>query len=562
MLTRLHIRNYTLIDHLELEFGPGFSALTGETGAGKSILIDALGLLLGDRARSDLIRAGTSRAELSAEFDLSDLPAAAAWLAEEGLDDGDACVLRRVLQRDGGSRLTINGRPVTAQSLRDLGPLLLEIHGQHAHQVLLQNDAQRELLDRIGGHGALVDEVSRAHEALKRATDALAALTQIAGHLTGHGEWLRSQIEELRELSPQAAEWAALVAEHKRHAHGERLLALTRATLERLAGEESVSAIALLQQAQRNLNEARRLDAALDDIALLVDQTLIPAQEAERALTHYLANAEIDPERLAWLDERLGRYHQLARKHHCAPEELHEVRDRLEAELITHKNRENLQAQLEKEAAERRAAYDRAADRLGAARRQTAQLLAPQIEAQVRPLGLPHACIAIAVETLPNRISPQGRERVDITISMNPGQPPKPVARIASGGELSRIALAIAVVAANHAATGTMIFDEVDAGVGGAVAALIGERLAQLAQHRQVLCVTHQAQVAAHARQHYQVSKAVVDQDTHTRVRALNEAETEEELARMLGGRIITERTREHARELRAHATQSRALSS
>ena len=562
MLTRLHIRNYTLIDHLELDFGPGFSALTGETGAGKSILIDALGLLLGDRARSDLIRAGANRAELSAEFDLGDLPAAAAWLAEEGLDDGDTCVLRRVLQRDGGSRMTINGRPVTVQSLRDLGPLLLEIHGQHAHQALLQSGAQRELLDRIGGHGALVDEVSRAHEAQKTATDALAALTQIAGHATGHGEWLKSQIEELRELSPQAAEWVALVAEHKRHAHGERLLALTRATLERLAGEESVSAIALLQQAQRDLDEARRLDAALDDIALLVDQTLIPAQEAERALTHYLADAEIDPERLAWLDERLGRYHQLARKHHCAPEELHEVRDRLEAELIAHENREDRQAQLEKEAAERRAAYDRAADRLGAARRQTAQLLAPQIEAQIRPLALPHACIAIAVETLPDRISPQGRERVDITISMNPGQPPKPVARIASGGELSRIALAIAVVAANHAATGTMIFDEVDVGVGGAVAALIGERLARLAQHRQVLCVTHQAQVAAHARQHYQVSKAVVDQDTRTRVRALNEAETEEELARMLGGRIITERTREHARELRAQAIQSPALSS
>ena len=562
MLTRLHIRNYTLIDHLELDFGPGFSALTGETGAGKSILIDALGLLLGDRARADLIRAGASRAELSAEFDLRDLPAAAAWLAEEGLDDGEACVLRRVLQRDGGSRMTINGRPVTVQSLRDLGPLLLEIHGQHAHQSLLQGGAQRELLDRIGGHDTLLGEVSLAHHALKAATDDLEALEKTAQQSGGQTDWIQSQIEELRELAPQPAEWAALVAEHKRHAHGERLLALTRATLERLAGEETVNAIDLLQQAQRDMEEARRLDPRLDDIALLVNQALIPAQEAERALTHYLADTEVDPERLAWLDERLGRYHQLARKHHCAPEELQDVFGRLEAELVAQAQYADRRAHLEQEIVRQRLRYDAAADRLGAARRAAAQPLEQQIEAQVRPLGLPHARIGIVVETLPERLSPQGRERVEITIGMNPGQPMQPLARVASGGELSRIALAIAVVAATQGPSGSMIFDEVDVGVGGAVAELIGERLARLAQHRQVLCVTHQAQVAAHARQHYQVAKDIVDEETRTRVRALGEAETEEELARMLGGRTITERTREHARELRAQASQSAAPSS
>ena len=557
MLTRLHIRNYTLIDHLELDFGPGFSALTGETGAGKSILIDALGLLLGDRARADLIRAGASRAELSAEFDLHDLPAACEWLTEEGLDDGEACVLRRVLQRDGGSRMTINGRPVTVQSLRDLGPLLLEIHGQHAHQSLLQGGAQRELLDRIGGHDTLLGEVSLAHHALKVAIDDLEALEKSAQQAGGQTDWIQSQIEELRELAPQPAEWAALVAEHKRHANGERLLALTRATLERLAGEEAVSAIDLLQQAQRDLDEARRLDPRLDDIALLVDQALIPAQEAERALTHYLADTHADPERLAWLDERLGRYHQLARKHHCAPEDLQDVLGRLETEMVAQAQYADRRAHLEQEIARQRVRYDAAAERLGAARREAARPLALQIEAQVRPLGLPHARIGIVVETLPERLSPQGRERVDITIGMNPGQPPQPLARVASGGELSRIALAIAVVAATQGPSGSMIFDEVDVGVGGAVAALIGERLARLAQHRQVLCVTHQAQVAAHAGQHYQVAKEIIDDETRTRVRALGEAETEEELARMLGGRVITERAREHARELRAQAAHS-----
>lgn len=562
MLTRLHIRNYTLIDHLELDFGPGFSALTGETGAGKSILIDALGLLLGDRARADLIRAGASRAELSAEFDLRDLPAAAHWLAEEGLDDGEVCVLRRVLQRDGGSRMTINGRPVTAQSLRHLGPLLIEIHGQHAHQSLLQGGAQRELLDRIGGHEALLGEVGLAHQALKATIDHLEALDKTAHRATGESDWIRSQIEELRELAPQPTEWGALVAEHKRHAHGERLLALTRAALERLAGEESVSAIDALQQAQRDLEEARRLDPRLDDLALLVDQSLIPAQEAERALAHYLADAEVDPERLAWLDERLGRYHQFARKHHCAPENLQDVLDRLEAELVAHAQHADRRAHLEQEIARQRLRYDAAAERLGAARREAARPLAMQIEAQVRPLGLPHARIDIEVDTLPERLSPQGRERVEITIGMNPGQPVQPLARVASGGELSRIALAIAVVAATQGPGGSMVFDEVDVGVGGAVAELIGERLARLAQHRQVLCVTHQAQVAAHAGQHYQVAKDITGEETRTRVRALDEAETEEELARMLGGRVITQRTREHARELRAQATQSASLPS
>jgi len=562
MLTRLHIRNYTLIDHLELDFGPGFSALTGETGAGKSILIDALGLLLGDRARSDLIRAGATRAELSAEFDLRDLPAAGEWLVAEGLDDGEACVLRRVLQRDGGSRMTINGRPVTAQSLRDMGPLLLEIHGQHAHQSLLQGGAQRELLDRIGGHEALLGEVSLAHQALKAALEDLETLENSARQAGGQAEWIQNQIEELRELAPRPAEWAALVAEHRRHAHGERLLALTRATLGRLAGEDGLSAIDALQQGQRDLEEARRLDPRLDEVAVLVDQALIPAQEAERALTHYLADTEVDPERLAWLDERLGRYHQLARKHHRPPEDLQEVLARLEADLVAHAHFADRRDHLAQEIARQRAGYDRATERLGAARREIAPPLAAQIEAQVRPLGLPHARIGIGVDTLPERLSPQGRERVEITIGMNPGQPLQPLARVASGGELARVALAIAVVAANQGPGGSMIFDEIDVGVGGAVAELIGERLARLAQHRQVLCVTHQAQVAAHARQHYQVSKAVVDEETRTRVRALGEAEAEEELARMLGGRVITERARAHARELRAQASHSAASAS
>ncbi len=556
MLTRLEIRNYTLIDHLELDFGAGFSALTGETGAGKSILIDALGLLLGDRARPDLIRTGATRAELSAEFDLQDLPEAACWLRDAALDDGDACQLRRVLQRDGSSRITINGRTVTAQSLRALGPLLVEIHGQHAHQSLLHSAAQRNLLDRIGGHEALLAAVEHAHGELKEVLDALAHLRNGGGDKDQQKEWLEIQIAELDDLAPQAAQWAELIAEHKRQAHGERLLALVQDALERLDGE-GPQALRLLQQAHRDMDEARRLDPRLDEIALLLDQALIPAQEAERALAHYLADTQVDPERLVWLEARIARYHQLARKHHCPPEELTDAQLRLRQELVALAHSADRQAELQARETQLRAAYAQAAETLGAARRATALRLAGQIEEQVRMLGLPHARIAIDVETELDRLSPHGRERVDIIISMNPGQPLKPLARVASGGELSRIALAIAVVAAAHAPAGCMIFDEVDAGVGGAVAELIGQRLAQLARHGQILCVTHQAQVAAFARQHYRVAKRVRQDETHATIQRLSESEITEELARMLGGRTITERTREHAREMRAQALQS-----
>lgn len=556
MLTRLEIRNYTLIDHLELDFGAGFSALTGETGAGKSILIDALGLLLGDRARTDLIRSGATRAELSAEFDLQALPEAARWLSDEALDDGDACQLRRVLQRDGSSRITINGRTVTALSLRTLGPLLVEIHGQHAHQSLLHSAAQRSLLDRIGGHDALLAAVGHAHGELKEVLDALEHLQGTGGDKGPQKEWLEIQIAELDDLAPQAAQWAELVAEHKRQAHGERLLALAQDALERLGGE-GPQALRLLQQAHRDMDEARRLDPRLDEIVLLLDQALIPAQEAERALAHYLADTQVDPERLAWLEAQIARYHQLARKHHCPPEELADAQLRLHQELVALAHSADRQAELQAREIQLRAAYAQAAETLGAARRGTALRLAGQIEEQVRVLGLPHARIAIDVETQLDRLSPHGRERVDITISMNPGQPLKPLARVASGGELSRIALAIAVVAAAHAPASCMIFDEVDAGVGGAVAELIGQRLAQLARHGQILCVTHQAQVAAFARQHYRVSKQVRQDETHAVVQRLSDSETTEELARMLGGRTITERTREYAREMRAQALQS-----
>lgn len=556
MLTRLEIRNYTLIDHLELDFGAGFSALTGETGAGKSILIDALSLLLGDRARADLIRAGATRAELSAEFDLQDLPEAARWLSDAALDDGDACQLRRVLQRDGSSRITINGRTVTAQSLRALGPLLVEIHGQHAHQSLLHSAAQRNLLDRIGGHDALLAAVEQTHGELKEVLDALAHLQSAGGDKGPQKEWLEIQIAELDDLAPQAAQWADLVAEHKRQAHGERLLALAQDALERLDGE-GPHALRLLQQAHRDMDEARRLDPRLDEIALLLDQALIPAQEAERALGHYLADTQVDPERLAWLEARIARYHQLARKHHCPPEELADAQLRLRQELVTLAHSADRQSELQARETQLRAAYAQAAETLGAARRATALRLAGQIEEQVRVLGLPHARITIDVDTELDRLSPHGRERIDIIISMNPGQPLKPLTRVASGGELSRIALAIAVVAAAHAPAGCMIFDEVDAGVGGAVAELIGQRLAQLARHGQILCVTHQAQVAAFARQHYRVSKQVRQDETHATVQRLSESEITEELARMLGGRTITERTREHAREMRVQALQS-----
>ena len=561
MLTRLEIRNYTLIDHLELDFGPGFSTLTGETGAGKSILIDALGLLLGDRARLDLIRTGASRAELSAAFDLRDLPAVAHWLADEGLDDGDSCQLRRVLQRDGGSRMTLNGRMVTAQTLRILGPMLLEIHGQHAHQSLLQNAAQRALLDRIGGHDALLAEVNHAYTALREILDARSRIDQSAGNGAAQADWLQAQISELQAHTPQTAEWSALVAEHKRHAHGERLLSLAQATLDRLAGEDAPT-VPALQQAHRDMAEACRLDPTLNEVALLLEQALIPAQEAERALAHYLADAQVDPERLAWLENRIADYHQLSRKHQCAPEDLPEVQERLSRELEELEHQAERHAELEAQEAAARSTYARAAERLSAARRETATHLATQIEAQVRVLGLPHAQVDFSVAPQADRLSPNGYDRVEITLSMNPGQPLKPLARVASGGELSRIALAIAVVATHHAPAGCMIFDEVDAGVGGAVAALIGQRLSDLATYRQVLCVTHQAQVAAYAQQHYRVAKEVLDAQTRTRVVPLTESEAIEELARMLGGQTITERARAHARELRAQALQSAVASS
>ena len=548
MLIHFSVRDFAIVDALELEFERGFTTLTGETGAGKSILVDALELALGGRADSDVVRAGSERAEVVAEFAVERLPAVRAWLAETALEgDEDRLLLRRVVDRGGRSRAFINGTAATIQQLGEVGELLVDIHGQHAHQSLVRPTAQRELLDGHAGLAATVREVGTAYREWQRLAKLRTEQETHAAARAAEREQLAWQVDELRKLAARPGEWDEIQAEQSRLAHAASLIEGARAALDAISESEAAASGAIAAAASR-LRALTGYDSGLAEPVALLDGAAAQIEEAAYALRRYADKVELDPARLADVERRLDALHSTARKFRVGPENLPEVAERLAARLADLEAASDPDALREQEAAAKQR-YSELAAKLSAERRQAATKLARQVTAAMKELAMAGGKFEAALRPI-EAGSAQGNESVEFLVSTNPGVEPRPLAKVASGGELSRISLAIQVITAKAAAVPTLVFDEVDSGIGGAVAEVVGRKLKLLGNERQVLCVTHLAQVAAQADHQWSVAKLTVSGATRSRVTVLAEAERVEEVARMLGGMKITETSREHAREM------------
>lgn len=555
MLTQIRIRDFAIVEDLELELATGMSAVTGETGAGKSILVDAIGLLLGDRADNGVIRHGADRADLTAIFDLSALPAARAWLAERDLEQEGDCQLRRVIARNGRSRCYINGASQPTQSLRDLGERLVDIHGQHEHQSLLRREAQRQLLDDYAGHQPLVAELDDHYQTWSRLRRELRDLRQASSERDARLDILRFHLRELAALNLAEGEIAELESEQRRLANSSQLLDTGQQILNWLTESEEICVADRLEQSRRELEGLSRLDARLAPIGEMLNIALIQAQEASSELRNYVQALDLDPDHLARVEQRLAAAHQLARKHRTTTEELPGLQQRFAAELDALEHSETRLEDLQQAAKTARAVYQQCAELLSAQRAAAALELGERVSAALAGLGMPGGRFAIHLERL-EQPTPAGLEAVEFQVSANPGQPLRPLAKVASGGELSRISLAIQVITAHAAHIPTLIFDEVDTGIGGGVAEVVGQQLRSLGRDRQVLCVTHLPQVAAQAHQHFKVEKRTDGATTHTQVALLHAEARVREVARMLGGVELTANTLAHAQEMVDKAAQ------
>lgn len=561
MLAEINIRNFAIIDHLAVEFGQGMTVLSGETGAGKSILVDALSLILGERADGDAVREGAERSDISARFTLADAPAASAWLAEHELDGDDECVIRRVVAREGRSRGWINGTPMPVRELRALGECLVDIHGQHAHQSLLKRDAQRALLDEYGDHRCALTAVAEAAQALKATRTAVARIEQIDSAGDSRLDLLRYQVSELETLALGADEYNALEAEHQRLASAERLIEDGQRALGLLHEAEEGAASDRLGAAERLLGELATIDNGFDALAELVGGALIQAQEAADGLRRHVENLDTDPQRFREVESRLEAIQDIARKHQVAPSELAALGEQLTAELAELEGAGKKLAELKQTEIEQTAAYDAAAAQLSAARQQAAQPLGEAITNIIRDLGMPEGQFSARVRSqASDRANPTGTDHIEFLIAANPGQSARPLERVASGGELSRISLAIEVIAASRTRVPTLVFDEVDTGIGGGVAEIVGRQLRRLGAAGQSLCVTHLPQVAAQAEHHLHVNKQVRSGQTTTQINNLDAEDRIEELARMLGGVELTAQTRAHAADMIHRANAAPAI--
>ena len=546
MLTELYIRDFAIVDRLELSFAGGLSVLTGETGAGKSILIDALALALGERADSGVIRHGCARADISAHFAIAEGPAAA-WLAEQDLADDAGCVLRRVIERD-KSKAYINGRPVPVQLQRELGMLLVDIHGQHEHQSLLKRESQRALLDGYGDADSASADVAAHYRAWQEGAKRCAALTAAAADREARVDLLRYQVQELETLGLEANEWPGLEEEHARLAHGAELVSGVQALTDALCDAEDVNARRLLAQAQSKLDALGAYDARLSELSALLNEALIRIDDVGAQLRHYGDTLDLDPQRLQWVEQRLSAAHELARKHRVEPAELPALLARLTAELNDIDGYEQNLAALQAEIAAAEAAYRTAAGVLSKRRAQAAKRLGAAVTEQIHRMGMPGGAFSVALNTC--EPSASGLEQVEFLVAANPGQPPKALSKVASGGELSRISLALQVITAGLASVPTLIFDEVDVGIGGAVAEIVGLQLRALSAQRQVLCITHLGQVAAQGDQHYQVSKQTQAESTVAQISSLDKKARVQEIARMIGGVQISQQTLALAKDM------------
>ena len=548
MLRSLSIRDFVIVDRLDLEFAPGFTVLTGETGAGKSILIDALATVLGERAETGLVREGREKAEVSAEFVVGKKSPAAAYLADNDLaGEEDACLLRRVVESSGRSRAYVNGRPATVQQLRDIGEFLVDIHGQHAHQSLMRPASQRELLDGYAGNGALAGQTAAGFRAWQEIRGRRLALETDAQALGAERDQLEWQVQELDALGFEAGEWDELQAEHKRLAHAASLIEAVEQAMETLSEGER-SALSAVDAASGKLGAMADYDPLLKEVTDVLEPARIQLQEAVYSLRHYQQRLELDPARLREVENRLDAVHTAARKFRLPIEEIPERLQRMKARLGDLRTGFDADALREREAGAE-AAYREHARKLTAARRKAAAELSGRVSEAMQALAMGGGGFEVGLTPVAEA-GAHGLEQVEFRVAGHAGATPRPLAKVASGGELSRISLAIQTVASRIAAVPTLIFDEVDAGIGGRVAEIVGRMLKELGIKHQVMCVTHLPQVAAAGDHQWRVAKAAANGVTKSQVAVLDRAARVDEVARMLGGVKITDTTRKHAAEM------------
>jgi DNA repair protein RecN (Recombination protein N) len=550
MLTHLTIQNYAIIDTLELEFSAGLTALTGETGAGKSILLGALGLVLGDRADSGSIRQNSDHAEIVAGFD-SGIPAdAMVWLQQYELDQPHECILRRRISKDGRSRAYINGTPVNVQQLRELGEMLIDIHGQHEHQSLMKPGAQRRLLDDYAEHQPKLDEIGKLYRELKQTEQLLLQLQQDNSDRDNRLDLLRFQTQELDALALADDEYAELNEQHARLANAERLASTVNLALETLYDSDEINALSLLSRQLEALTEIAEIDNTLQPVVDMLGEAQVQVEEAVSSLRAYADDIDLDAGHLATLEQRIQVILDLARKHRVAPELLPQVHRDLAQELDNIAHADDRAEELRATVAELQQSYDRTCAELSASRKRTAQDMSTKITRAMQTLGMKGGRFEAVVTADGKTRSVNGIDRIEFTVSTNAGQDCKSLAKFASGGELARISLAIQMITASRGRIPTLIFDEVDSGVGGGIAEIVGQQLRALGASNQVMCITHLPQVASQAHQHLRVHKLSGNQQTQTQVCALDSAERIREIARMLSGVEITEQSLAHAENM------------
>lgn len=550
MLTSIRIRDFAIIDELEIDFLSGLTVITGETGAGKSIMIDAIGLVLGDRAEASMVKAGKDKAEFVLSLEVNQ-PEMLKWLVQHDLDAGEHCILRRIITKEGRSRGYINGTPTTVKMLRELSHQFVEIQGQHAHQALLNSTTQRTHLDT---HGSLTDQVTQLNQLYQRWDQANLEFNQAASTQTerlSRIDLLQFQLTELDQLALLDGELATLDEELTRLSHSERLRQILNNNLAHLYESDTQSLYQQLSAVITEIQEASALDPAFLESETLVQNALIQIEEASSHLRSLKPQLNADPQRLQWVEERLAAIHDMARKHHINVDALAEKHQTIQEELKRLSDPESNLEKLRAKLTDAEKDYDHLAEKISTARQAAAKSLSAAITVAMQGLGMEGGQFIVETTALKgNERKPWGRENVQFLVSANPGQPPKPLIKVASGGELSRISLAIQLVASSHQQLPTMIFDEVDSGIGGAIAEIVGKQLRSLGANSQVFCVTHLPQVAACGHQHFQVRKTKSKTETRTQLMTLSEEQRVKEIARMLGGQTITQQTLAHASEM------------
>jgi len=553
MLSQLTISNYAIVEQLDLELRSGMTVITGETGAGKSIMLDALALTLGDRADKEVIQPGQDKTEICANFEIANNKHALRWLDEQDYATDDECILRRVVTAEGRSKAYINGRPVTLSELKQLGEMLVDIHSQHEHQSLLKTSTHQRLLDDYCGTAELARKVAEASHAWLVQHKKLQALENQAEEHNALFELQHYQLKALNELNLAVDEYPTIEDEHQQLNHAESILSALQSAIDICKDNDEQNIQAALAQAQSLLENMPYRSASMQSAYELLSTALIQVEEASNELIQAADSLDMNPTRLQELDERLSVIHQLARKHKVKPEDLPAFHQQLQNDVGGASSADEQIAELKKELKELETSYQTLADELSKKRKSGALKLSKAINVQLKKLDMDSASFTVAMNNDGNNIPrAKGNENIEFLISTNPGQSPKPLIKIASGGELSRISLAIQVVTAQTSSIPSLIFDEVDVGIGGSVALAVGDLLRQLGEKGQVLCVTHQAQVASQGNHHLYVSKLAGKNSISTKVSELSGEEKVIEIARMLGGNAENESSMAHAREMMA----------